>query len=239
MSSPPPAVKRKIDSPLRREQAALTRRRIVAAASALFAERGYLRTSIEDIASAAAVGRATVFKAVGGKPVLLKLAFDVAIAGDDAPVPVRERPETKRVVAEADPYAAVEVFCRGVAERASRMAPIYWSIVEAAGADDQVRRLAEELDAQRDRGSELFLADLVRKSPLRSGLDRRRAAQILSVHLEPAAFRTLVLRHGWTVHRFAAWLADTITHQLLPPRPAPRTRAPERATGATGTHRSR
>ena len=218
MSSVTPPVKRTIDSPLRREQAALTRRRIVAAAGSLFAERGYMATSIEDIAAAAGVGRATVFKAVGGKPALLKLAFDVAVAGDDEPVPVRERPEGKRIEAEPDPYRALQLFAHGLAERASRMAPIYWSVVEAAGADDQVRRLAEELDAQRRHGAGLFVAELARKGPLRAGLDRARAAQVLSVYMEPAAYRTLVTGHGWTLARFSAWLADTLVHQLLPPR---------------------
>lgn len=40
----------------------------------------------DDIAAAAAVSRATVFSAVGGKPLLLKLAYDVAVVGDDAAV---------------------------------------------------------------------------------------------------------------------------------------------------------
>ena len=65
-----------------------------------------------------------VFKAVGGKAVVLKLPFDMAIAGDDAPVPVYERPEAKRIEAEVDPYKALELFAHGVVQRAARMAPI-------------------------------------------------------------------------------------------------------------------
>ena len=219
MTSSADAVKRTIDSPLRREQAAATRRRIIAAATGLFASKGYVATSIEDIAAEAGVGRATVFKAVGGKPLILKLAFDTAVAGDDAPVPVAGRANARQIEAEADPYRAVELFAHGVAERVSRAAPIYWAIVEAAGGDPQARQLMDELDEQRGRAGRLVAAHLVRKGPLREGLDEEAAAQIVSVFVEPAAYRTLVLQHGWTGERFSRWLATTLADQLLPPRP--------------------
>lgn len=74
------------------------------------------------------------------KAVVLKLAFDTAIAGDDAPVPVHQRPEAERIKAEADPYRALELFADGVARRAARTAPIYGAIVEAAGADAQAKQ---------------------------------------------------------------------------------------------------
>lgn len=75
----------------------------------------------------------------------------------------------------------------------------------------------EELNAQRDRAGQLLVADLTRKGPLRPDLDQARAAQILSVFLEPAAYRTLVLHHGWTLTRFSTWLSTTLADQLLPP----------------------
>jgi AcrR family transcriptional regulator len=52
-------VKRAYDSPLRKAQAAATRRAIIDAAAALFIDRGYVATSIDAIAEAAGVGRAT------------------------------------------------------------------------------------------------------------------------------------------------------------------------------------
>lgn len=215
------AVKRTIDSPLRREQAAETRRRIVAAGARLFTSQGYMATSIEDIALEAGVGRATVFKAVGGKGVVLKLAFDTAVAGDDAPVPVAARPDVRRIEDEPDPHRALELFARGLAQRESRAGPIYWAVVEAAGADPQARELLDELDAQRDRAGRLVAAAVARKGPFRDGIDEEAAAQILSVFVEPVAYRTLVVHHGWTVGRFADWLATTLVDQLLPPRRPP------------------
>src|SRR5258705_11288988 len=72
-------VKRAYDSRLRRERAEATRLAIAAAAGRLFAERGYAATSIEEIAAAAGVGRATVFSSFGGKPELLNEAYRLAV----------------------------------------------------------------------------------------------------------------------------------------------------------------
>ena len=82
-------VKRAYDSRLRLERADATRLAIAAAAGRLFAERGYAATSIEEIAAAAGVGRATVFTSVGGKPELLKEAYRLAVRGPaDANTPL-------------------------------------------------------------------------------------------------------------------------------------------------------
>jgi AcrR family transcriptional regulator len=98
-----PDVKRSYDSPLRKAQAAATRRAIIDAAATSFIERGYVATSIETIAEAAGVSRATVFTSVGGKKELLKKAYDVALVGDDEPVPFPLRPASLAVRAEPDP----------------------------------------------------------------------------------------------------------------------------------------
>ena len=60
-------VKRSYESPLRKAQAAATRGAIIDAASALFIERGYVATSIEAVAEAAGVSRATVFTSGRGQ----------------------------------------------------------------------------------------------------------------------------------------------------------------------------
>src|SRR5262249_10883911 len=83
---------RRYKSAMRREQAAATRTRIVRAAAELFAAQGYTQTSIEQIAARAGVARPTVYTAFTGKPALLKEALDLQLAGDDAPVPVKDRP---------------------------------------------------------------------------------------------------------------------------------------------------
>ena len=45
----------------------------------------------------------SLYKAFGNKPALLKTVFDVAIAGDDEPVPMLQRAALGRVRDEPDP----------------------------------------------------------------------------------------------------------------------------------------
>ncbi|MDT7554326.1 MAG: hypothetical protein QOI16_2862, partial [Pseudonocardiales bacterium] len=84
--------RRTYHSPVRAESARRTRQMIVAAARALFLERGYTAASLRDVAEMAGVARPTVAAAFGSKPALLRQILDEALAGDDEPVPVAERP---------------------------------------------------------------------------------------------------------------------------------------------------
>ena len=65
----------------RRERSRLTRARIVGAATTLFVERGYLATTIEDIAAEADVAVQTVYYVFGTKPKVLAAVLDASIAG--------------------------------------------------------------------------------------------------------------------------------------------------------------
>lgn len=58
------------------------------------------------IAAAARVSVETVYKAFGNKPGLVKAVVDVAIVGDDEPVPMLRRDRVRRMEAEPDPDAS-------------------------------------------------------------------------------------------------------------------------------------
>ena len=77
------AVKRKYHSPLRADQSRRTRQRILEAAFALFAERGYAGTTIAAVAERAGVSHETVYGTAGGKRRLLEAVIELAIAGDE------------------------------------------------------------------------------------------------------------------------------------------------------------
>ena len=211
-----PAVNRRYESPLREGQARTTRTAIIEAAWRLFAEFGYAATSIEDIAAAAGVSRATVFASVGGKPVLLKAAFDVAIVGDDDPVSLPERASSKAIRAEPDPARYLDRYARMVAEMAGRVAPIAEAVRGAAGADADARALWDAHLAQRRAGAAGVVADLRAKGArLREGLDADHAADIVWVLNDPGLYHQLVARRGWSARRFQEWLAAALRSQLL------------------------
>ena len=217
-------VKRPYQSALRGTQAASTRKAIIAAATKLFVARGYVATSIEDIAAAAGVSRATVFTSVGGKPMLLKTALDVAIVGDDEPMSLPDRPSSVAIRAEPEPAKYLTLYAGMVTEMGSRLSGIYEAVRGAAGADPDARKLWEEHLAQRRQGSANVVGDVLRKGKLRAGLDREAAADIVWTLNDPGLYHSLVRRRGWTPHRYHAWLAETMIQQLLP-RPRKRERS--------------
>jgi AcrR family transcriptional regulator len=87
----PPKTRRPYRSPEREARAHATRKRVLRAAVTLFAERGYAATTIRSVAAKAKVSVPTVETLFGTKARLLKATIDVAIAGDDEPVPMLDR----------------------------------------------------------------------------------------------------------------------------------------------------
>lgn len=208
-------VKRPYQSTLRGAQAESTRKAIISAATRLFVEQGYVSTSIEEIAAAAGVSRATVFTSVGGKPTLLKTALDVAIVGDDEPVSLPDRPRSVAIRAEPDPRNYLALYAEMVAEMGGRLAGIYEAVRGAAGADPDARALWESHLAQRRQGSANVVGDVLRKGKLRAGLDPKAAADIVWTLNDPGLYHSLVTRRGWAPHRYQAWLAETMIRQLI------------------------
>src|SRR5688572_17973344 len=97
--------RRRYDSRRRREQAERTRRDIVVAALELFVERGYVGTTMNDIAENAGVAVETVYRAFSSKALVLKSAVEAAVAGgaERAELTAEDRPAIRAVIEETDP----------------------------------------------------------------------------------------------------------------------------------------
>src|SRR3954452_18581289 len=88
---------RRYSSSLRDEQAALTRSRILDAASELFLERGYGRTKMKDIADTAGVARDTIHAVFGSKARMLTALIDARLVPDGAVANITLRAELQAV----------------------------------------------------------------------------------------------------------------------------------------------
>jgi AcrR family transcriptional regulator len=210
--------KRSYSSGLRAEQARATRQRIVAAAGELFAAHGYAATTIDDVARAAGVSRKTVFTAVGGKVVLVKLAFDWAVAGDDEDVPMAERPVIQRLRASTDPVEVIDGYAVHLAETMPRVAPIALAVEAAAASGDaDAVALLADVRQQRLSGMTMMATQLHRLGGLRRGLGVPAAADLLWLMTDPAPYDLLVRQRGWTPHRYADWLARATRASVLRP----------------------
>jgi len=210
------SVKRVYQSSLRQRQARSTRRAIIGAASRLFAEHGYGATSVDQIAQAADVSRATVFASLGGKPALLKAAYDVAIVGDDEPVPLPARPRSRLIQAEPDVHRFLVLYAGLVADIDRRVAGIYEAVRGAASADPAVATLWETIQRERRIGAGNVVDQVRSKAPLRDDLDLAAAADLVWVLIDPWLYHQLVTQRGWAHARFETWLGETLQAQLLP-----------------------
>ena len=212
--------RRKYSSPLRERQAKATRRAVLQAARALFIAQGYGATTVEQIAQHAGVSKPTVFSAVGNKQTVLRAVRDVAIAGDDEPVPVAKRPATDRIRAEPDQRRAVALLTQHLTGVASRYAEINEFLHAAADSgEDDLRDLWRLEEDQRLTGARLWVDVLTSKGPLRPGLDHGTAVDVLWLLMSPDNYYRLVHRRRWTNQQYQQWLAASITQLLFAKHP--------------------
>ena len=207
-------------SPLRAQQAAATRDAVLAAARELFIAQGYGATTVDQIAVRAGVSKPTVFTAVGNKQTLLSVVRDVAMAGDDRKLTILQRPLAIQVIAEPDQRVAVGLLARLFTEIGGRYAEIDHVLRGASSAGDAgLQELWRTSEAQRLAGARAWITALTEKGPLRDHLDQDTAVDIMWLHMAPDLYYRLVCDRGWSPERFERWLADGITHHLLPPEP--------------------
>ena len=208
--------KRSYDSRRRRERAEeerrATQRRVVEAARNLFLTRGYVATTMDDIAQEAGVARQSVYKAGRSKAELLHLVTDLAVAGDDEDVLLLERPSYAAVSEATSPEQQVQMIAALIAATMERLAPVWVAYREAAAVDANA---AANLVAAHQRRHETFAgmvhmlpADRLRQSPEES-TDTTWAIGSIDVFLLLRSVR------GWDAAHYADWLSRTLVDQLL------------------------
>ena len=130
--------RRPYDASRRQQAAAESRSAILDAGRVLFVERGYASTTMGDVAARAGVSTATAAAAFGGKAGLLKRLVDIAIVGDDEPVPVRERQVAADVAASTDPREQLDLLAAFITEAHGRLAALVDVMQQASGSDPEV-----------------------------------------------------------------------------------------------------
>ena len=204
----------------RREAAARrTRTALVTAAAELFAERGYAAATIAAIAERAGVARPTVFTSVpGGKPELLKLARDMAIAGDDEPVPVPERDWFRSAMAQDDPAELLGRQAGNYRMILDRAAALELVLITAAAIDPELRPLLEQARVQRAMGTRLVVRRLVELQAVPPGRAESAADTIYAL-ASPEVYSLLVRDRGWSADDYQQWLAEKLITALVPDGP--------------------
>ena len=208
-------VSRRYRSISRDARARLTRSRVVDAAGTLFLARGYAGTTIRSIAARAGVSVPTVELLFGTKATLLKAAIDVAIAGDDEPIPVLERDWTAAALVSESAEDFLVVVAGVVARTQARSAGLVLAVFEGSVNEPELAELATHMTAQRSGTASWLVNALSRKAILRAADDLEEAVDTLWLLMDPAIYDRLVRQRGWSTDQYRNWFALSARRLLV------------------------
>jgi len=208
--------RRRYRSERRREQAAQTRARVLAAAAGVFRERGYERASIAAIAAAAGVADETVYAHFRNKRTLLGELVRDAVRGDD-PRPVPEQEAPARLVEAVDARELLHRFADDVARRLERAAPLVAVVAAAAPGEPELAELLRLLHEDRSRNLGRAVDALAAAARLR--VPHRDALDAFWALTSPELYELLTGLRGWSRRRYTTWLAASLERLLVEDAP--------------------
>ncbi|GAA2834167.1 TetR family transcriptional regulator [Leucobacter komagatae] len=200
---------RKYSSPLRDEQAAETRLRIVRAAAKLFASAGYDGTSLADLAREAGVSLGTL-KANGPKRDLLFAAFELSFAGAEGVDTLATHEPIAEITADSDNERYILGITHFVAESNRRSNQLWAALVSAATSDAAVHSTLGGLRSRRREDMLVLVDELRRRGMASAKAPRERQADALSFVLSPEGYSQLVTEAGWSHADYETWLRHTV-----------------------------
>jgi AcrR family transcriptional regulator len=208
-------------SSLRDARARRTRQRVLEAATAVFLDRGYGAATIRAIAAGAQVSVPTVEALFGTKARLLKAAIDVAIAGDDEPVPVLDRAWAAEARSARTAGEFLALAAGVVAAAQARSAGLVLAAFEGSAKDQELERVARQMVEQRAVTAAWVVDSVRRVAPLRADCSTEEAVDTVWLLMDPAVFDRLTRRRGWTLEHYERWFARSVARLLT--ADAPRT----------------
>ncbi len=191
----------------RQRQAEATKQEVARVARALFAEHGYVATTINTISAEADIPVQTIYSAFGSKARILDKITELWM---------RDAQTTSRAAAyleEPDPARQLRLLAelnRRQMEAGSDVVAIYQ---EAAASDPQMAENLRNVLAARER--EIRRLIVVLGPHLRAGLTVDAALDLTLALTLPELFHLLVVERGWSHRRYETWLGDALVSQLL------------------------
>jgi AcrR family transcriptional regulator len=207
--------KRSYDSTLRREQAGRNRQAMLEAGRALFLEHGYAGTTMKMVAAEAGVSMQSVYQVFANKPGLVKALVDVAIVGDDQPIPLMEREFVQGNMAEPDPRKKLTSYGAHLAVVGPRVHPIALIVRDAAAADPTAGEVWQQMQEERLTGMTHFARHLRAGKYLRTGVSEAEARDVLWTYNSAELWDLLVHQRRWTAKRYGQWIGSQLIAALL------------------------
>ncbi len=206
--------KRRYDASGRQAQARRNRQAILDAAQRQFLHGGYAATTIAAIAREAGVSVETIYKAFGGKAGLVRAIYQRGLTGRE-PVPAFQRADAMRE-RETDPRTIMRNWGALTSEVSSAVSPILRLVRSAAASDPDMAALLAANNDTREQRARHHARFLQQRGYLRQGGTLAQATDILWTCTSDELYDLLVLQRGWSLPRFARFLADYMIATLLP-----------------------
>lgn len=191
----------------RQRQAEATKREVARVARALFAEHGYVATTIGTISTESDIPVQTIYSAFGSKAKILEKITELWMS---------EAQTTSRAAAylqEPDPAQQLRMLAelnRRQMQAGSDVVVIYQG---AAASDPQMAQTLRDVLAAREREIRKLIDALTPR--LRSDLTVDSALDLTLALTLPELYHLLVIERGWGVLRYETWLANALVSQLL------------------------
>ena len=196
---------------LRERQAEFTRNEILAAARHLFAERGYTRTSVRDIAQAAGVSAQTVYDSIGSKQAVVARLNDMIDSEADIGAIV------SAAAGSQDPHQVATMSARITRSILEHCEDIVRALVTGATAEPEIQVVLDEGHRRHVEGARTVVRTLQDMNALApsTDTDTDAASETLAAITD---FRfALLLResYGWSLDHIEEWMENASRALLL------------------------
>lgn len=210
-----PVKARAYNSPHRREQAAATRRSVLAAAGRQFEANGYAGTTVAAIAKDAGVSVKTVYLAFETKAGVLRALWNERLRGDSDDAPVAARDWYRAVLNEADPARKLRLNARNSRDAKVRLGGILEVIRSGAELDPEIAELWERIQSEFHANQRAIVEGIAAGGALAPGLTADCATDILWTLNHPTVWLLLSRDRGWTADEYGQWFGDAACALLL------------------------
>ncbi len=191
----------------RQRQAEATKREVARVARALFAERGYVSTTISAISAEAEIPVQTIYSAFGTKSKILTKISELWMSE------TQTASRADAYLHEPDPARQLTMLAelnRHQMQVGSDIVAIYQ---QAAATDPQMAEQMRNALAAREREIRKLMEALAPR--LRPDLTVDSALDVTLALTLSELFDLLVVERGWSHDRYESWLATSLISQLL------------------------
>jgi len=200
-----------------------TRRRLLAAARAEFAERGYTAATVIRIAERADVSVQSLYSNWGSKRNLLRAIMESAVTGDDEAPLVRGQPPPILTASlapgdAADPRRLLAHLSRQYRLLAERSALAWQTYRDGAAVDPDIAADWHQINDLRRQAFHAMFARIP-AGALRPGVTSAAAADTAWVIASPDTHDQLVRHAGYSYDQLEDWVRSTVSAAILATSP--------------------